>query len=273
MLKTRVKTAAVLSAITVVFFCFSYIRLVTAALTAFLACAAVWELFRPVRTEKYALALSIPCYIFAAGIMFVRKIPCYEPILAGVFVLSVLLFALRMAFPDRFAPYTPLRLVPVSVMASLFFRTAGELRAADFGLLNLLLCAAVFLATDTAAYFVGRRWGRTKIAPRISPNKSVQGCVGGLIACVTLVAALCCITYAVEGVCVNTPLLLVYLPIASVVDQFGDFSMSSIKRSFGIKDFSNLMPGHGGILDRFDSILFIMPFTWLMIWLCGPFFF
>jgi phosphatidate cytidylyltransferase len=113
-----------------------------------------------------------------------------------------------------------------------------------------------FLATwasDTGAYFLGRAFGRTKIAPTLSPNKTVEGSIGGFVGAVMLSIG--------AGTVIHLPWYhaLALGVIFGVVSQLGDLSESAIKREIGIKDFGNVMPGHGGILDRFDSMLFAGP--------------
>ncbi len=108
-------------------------------------------------------------------------------------------------------------------------------------------------ACDTGAYFVGRFYGKTKLAPKLSPNKTVEGSVGGLLG--SLVVSPIC------GYAIGLPLRhsLALGLIFGVLCQLGDFSESSLKREFGIKDFGSIVPGHGGVLDRFDSLLFTGP--------------
>lgn len=118
--------------------------------------------------------------------------------------------------------------------------------------------------TDIFAYIVGRRIGKHKFS-KISPNKSIEGCIGGIIGAV-LLSLLC--TY-VFNTFFNVEFSYVYSILISVVlsiiGQIGDISASSIKRYVGIKDFSNLIPGHGGMLDRIDSVIFIAPFAYMLL--------
>ncbi|MGB5823227.1 MAG: phosphatidate cytidylyltransferase [Proteocatella sp.] len=111
--------------------------------------------------------------------------------------------------------------------------------------------------SDTCAYFAGMFFGKHKLIPEISPKKTIEGAIGGIIG--TVILTLLFATYFKE------PNLLYFIPLAvigSIVSQIGDLFASAIKREFGIKDYGNLIPGHGGILDRFDSILFTAPLTY-----------
>lgn len=115
--------------------------------------------------------------------------------------------------------------------------------------------------TDTCAYFAGKAFGKTKLIPSVSPKKTVEGSLGGVIGCVIA-----------SGVYANWahPQYLYVVLIASIagsgVSQFGDLFASVFKRKLGIKDYGNLIPGHGGMLDRMDSIIFTTPFTYLFLW-------
>lgn len=121
-------------------------------------------------------------------------------------------------------------------------------------------------AGDTAAYFVGHAVGRTKLAPAVSPGKTVEGSLGGLVGAVAaaaLVASLWLVDLPVRGVPVMAA-AGVGLGVA-VVAQLGDLIESALKREAGVKDSGQLLPGHGGILDRLDALLGAFPLTWLLL--------
>ncbi|WML35094.1 phosphatidate cytidylyltransferase [Clostridium sp. OS1-26] len=108
---------------------------------------------------------------------------------------------------------------------------------------------------DTAAYYTGKAFGKRKLCPKVSPKKTVEGSIGGMLG-----STIACgvFGYVINSNGVSIPLYHFFLigAICGVFCQFGDLTASSIKRYIGVKDYSNLIPGHGGILDRFDSILF-----------------
>lgn len=119
--------------------------------------------------------------------------------------------------------------------------------------------------SDTFAYFIGRKFGKTKLSPRVSPKKTVEGAVGGILA-----STLGCTIYGIAldaYMIANIPIihLLVMGVVGSIISIIGDLAASSIKRNVGIKDYGNIMPGHGGVLDRFDSILFVAPLIYYYI--------
>ena len=115
--------------------------------------------------------------------------------------------------------------------------------------------------TDIFAYLVGITIGKHKIS-EISPKKSIEGCIGGIVGCVLFFVGY---TYYLNtlGFELNYILMGIIGIVTSVISQIGDLAASSIKRYCEIKDFGNIMPGHGGILDRFDSIILIAPFIYM----------
>lgn len=121
--------------------------------------------------------------------------------------------------------------------------------------------------SDTMAYVVGRKIGKTKIAPKLSPKKSLEGLIGGIVGAALIGVIFAIIFKSQLEESFSNPILLFGLTgaIGSVVSQIGDMAASAIKRNKGIKDYGTLIPGHGGILDRFDSVIFIAPIVYLMI--------
>ncbi len=155
-------------------------------------------------------------------------------------------------------------LVPYSFSRLMFFRDIAKYypereytTAHGVFLILFLLFSACF--TDTFAYFTGSFLGKHKLCPKISPKKTIEGAVGGVLGCILANVIL----YAVyDNLIFANPvhnyLAIVLISIVlSVVGMCGDLTASLIKRNYGIKDFGNLIPGHGGIMDRFDSILFV----------------
>jgi len=133
----------------------------------------------------------------------------------------------------------------------------------NVGLYYLTFAITLCFVTDIAAYLIGRSLGRHKLIPKVSPNKTIEGSVAGVIFAVLIMLLGGILLERLEGLSVDYVRLGVYALCASVVGQFGDLAMSAVKRACGIKDFGNLFPGHGGILDRFDSHLFSISFTFL----------
>lgn len=114
--------------------------------------------------------------------------------------------------------------------------------------------------TDTCAYIFGMIFGKHKLCPKLSPKKTIEGSIGGILGSVALVYL-----YIRYFKLTPTWVFILLSFIGSIVAQIGDLTASKIKRITGIKDFGFIMPGHGGILDRFDSILFIAPYTYYLL--------
>jgi len=125
---------------------------------------------------------------------------------------------------------------------------------------TLLLLLATF-ATDTGAYAAGRLLGRHKLAPRVSPAKTVEGAVGGLVMAVVAVVAL---DYLLE-LPHRLPMMIVLGLAVGAAAELGDLAESLIKRRLGVKDMGHLFPGHGGVLDRLDSLLFVAPVLYYFV--------
>jgi phosphatidate cytidylyltransferase len=154
--------------------------------------------------------------------------------------------------------------VAFSIMATLYvgigFYYFIETRASDNGLTFVFYSLFLIWATDSGAYFIGKAMGKNKLWPEISPNKTREGFFGGII-CAVIVGLLFGLFAHM-----NVPLLLLLLATAvlSVFGQVGDLVESAMKRHYHVKDSGRILPGHGGILDRFDSLLFVLPLLHLM---------
>ena len=144
------------------------------------------------------------------------------------------------------------------------------------GICYVVLCLAGAWLGDSGAYFVGTFMGKKKLCPEISPKKTVEGAVGGVVT-VGIVFAVYAFFYHLVQVQrgyefeVNYIFLVIMGLICGVLGIIGDLSASLIKRQHGIKDFGNIMPGHGGLMDRFDSVLFVAPFMLFVLTYFPPF--
>lgn len=141
----------------------------------------------------------------------------------------------------------------------------------DHGRFFVLLPFVSAFTSDAFALFAGMAFGKHKLAPVLSPKKTIEGSTGGFLGSVA-----CCVIYGVVVQAVwhfspDYPVLVLYGLLGSLISQMGDLSFSYIKREMGIKDYGHLIPGHGGILDRFDSVIFCAPFTYIMVMVL-PFF-
>lgn len=149
-----------------------------------------------------------------------------------------------------------------------FLSTFVRLNSMELGRYLILIPLVAAFTSDAFALFAGMAFGKHKLAPELSPKKTVEGAVGGLAG-----AIVCCLLYGVVmqrgfGLQVNYANFALYGLLGSMVSQLGDLSFSYIKRQYGLKDFGNIFPGHGGVLDRFDSVIFCAPLIEILIrWL------
>ena len=121
-------------------------------------------------------------------------------------------------------------------------------------------------ASDTFAYFIGSKFGKKKLCPNISPKKTVEGAIGGIIGVLISYTLLMLIANTFFSMNFEILHIIISAIIASIAGQIGDLSFSAIKRFCKIKDFGTIIPGHGGILDRFDSILFVAPIIYVLLY-------
>lgn len=133
-------------------------------------------------------------------------------------------------------------------------------QAREHGISVILFILFIIWATDSGAYFVGRSLGKNKLWPSISPNKTIEGAVGGTLSAL-IVGIVFHLVYPFEYSLWIIALISIGI---SIVGQLGDLVASAMKRHFSVKDSGNILPGHGGILDRFDSLIFVLPFLYVV---------
>ena len=261
MLKTRVKTGVFLSALVLLLLHFSYLPYVLKSFAAGLDLIGTFELYRAAdcKHKKFPLCISM----LLGGVMpfVLPNIPQY-PIFAAI----VLCLALVSFFPlatnvDTLTFHTTSAAFVSSLLISLFFSAIPTLRMSRYGLSYVVFMVLTSVVTEVAAYFVGRAFGKHKLSPKVSPGKTVEGFWGGTAVAYFVTLAAGAVFSRQMNIPIHYGVFSCYALLASVIGQIGDLAMSLIKRAAGIKDFGQLLPGHGGVLDRFDSQLFIAPFT------------
>lgn len=273
----RIITAVVLIAILLPLLFLSWqCRYIIPALVALMALAAVYELLKCLRsqvdetgaavTAREDFVVSVPAYLIAVGLplatAFVDTIHTFLLLAAAVFTLYLLyLFAVavlrqgRMHFAEVAEVFTGVLYITLSFASLSLLRH----KTPEGGYLYLLVFFGAWV-TDTFAYFTGRFFGKHKLNPVISPKKTVEGSVGGIVFCILSFAAFGLVMqFGKWHFTVHYPLLLLTGLLCSVVSQVGDLITSLIKREHGVKDYGKIFPGHGGVLDRFDSVLAISP--------------
>ncbi|MGI6123504.1 MAG: phosphatidate cytidylyltransferase [Acetivibrionales bacterium] len=213
-----------------------------------------------------AYGVTIPVDIFPGLSEFFTKAFAVENLNAFFYILALYLFC-RIIF-DRTnchiedIAYTLLGIVYIPFLLSF----AVMIRNLERGFEFIWLVLIGSMMTDIFAYFVGVSIGKTKIIPHISPKKTVEGSIGGAIGCMLIMILYGAIIMNRQDV---APISLHHFAImgllCGVVAQLGDWAASAIKRYTAIKDFGNLIPGHGGIMDRADSILFVSPLVYIYV--------
>ena len=140
-----------------------------------------------------------------------------------------------------------------------------RLRMLPYGGGFLLIVMVAAFCSDTLALFAGMLFGKHKLAPKVSPKKTREGAVGGLVGGVVGMILFRIIFFLVTEVQLHIGWCVLLGLVGAAMGQLGDLSFSSIKREYGIKDYGRLLPGHGGVLDRFDSVIFAAPIVWLIV--------
>ena len=236
---------------------------------ALIAAGAVYELIHNAAGIKSKIAVSgsiifaFLYVVFSDNSVFVK--PYYSlwlsPELVNSLLLIYFLFAVIIILKNHkefdLGKIVALFALPLPY-AYAFSCLSGVIKHTD-GIYYLLLLLNFSSVCDMGAYFVGVTMGKHKLCPNLSPKKTVEGAVGGIVSSiiVTVIISLCFVKSLV------IPMLLT-IPFC-VLGMLGDLFASAIKRSVGLKDYSNLIPGHGGILDRVDSIIMIAPFLYFAI--------
>ncbi|KAB7668670.1 phosphatidate cytidylyltransferase [Bacillus sp. B1-b2] len=221
--------------------------------TFFLAAIGIFEMFRmrklPLLSFPGVLSIVTVCLLVLPGNDIGYK--DISKVEVGLVVLLLLLSYMvfsknRFTFDD--VAYTALSVIYIGIGFHFFIQIREE------SLAYLVYSLFIIWATDSGAYFIGRALGKRKLWPDISPNKTVEGFIGGIL-CAILIGVLFNVFGYIEwsiGFIITTILL-------SIFGQIGDLAESALKRHYDVKDSGSLLPGHGGILDRFDSLIFVWP--------------
>lgn len=217
------------------------------------------ELYRAARIQKKdAMGLAVTGYLATVVYygMLLLKLENYSTILL-IFILVAFLFVYVFTFPKYQSEQVMgafFGVVYVSVMLSYIYQTRNLTDGAYLVWL-IFLCS---WGCDTCAYCVGVLFGKHKMAPVLSPKKSVEGAVGGVVGAILLGIIYAAAT---KGGMVEYAIIC---GVGALISMVGDLAASAIKRNQGIKDYGKLIPGHGGILDRFDSVIFTAPIIYFL---------
>lgn len=272
MLKTRILTALIIGP--ALLFIALFAREISEGVAAFALAAVVaiagWEWanlarWKSVGRAVYAVLIVLSSYGFATLAHY------YPDAYLGLYAFNLLgwLIALAMItrYPRDVPPMEPYRwrismigfaiLVPMGVAIwQLFEARTIEIGGFQVYGMWLVIAAVIPIAADTGAYFAGRAFGKRKLAPRVSPNKTWGGFWGGLV----MAAVFAGLAYVVLPVPTELlPWFLLVCVVASAISVVGDLTVSLFKRHAGVKDTGSILPGHGGIMDRIDSVAAALP--------------
>lgn len=189
------------------------------------------------------------------GVLFQRNMVFLIIYLAVVYLMAQMIFH-RNKFTLDDVAVTLLGIIYIPFLLSFVFL----IRFLENGFALAWLVFVGTFSTDIFAFFVGKLWGKKKLLPEVSPNKTVAGAIGGVvgsIVCTTAYGIFYANSY--EGLQIAFYHYIALGLVCGTIAQIGDWAASAIKRSVGIKDFGHIMPGHGGLLDRIDSLLFVAP--------------
>ncbi len=261
MFKTRLKSGIILVIIAAVTLYLGGI--VTFAVTALISLIGIYELLRVIGVEKSMLAVTVYSGSILYYLLLLLDLEQYEMPLI-LLVLIVLLTIYVFTYPRYHinqVAITFFSLFYVTVMLSCVYRIR-MLENGGYMIVLVFLCA---WGNDTLAYCAGRLFGKHKMAPVLSPKKTVEGAVGGVIG-----AGLLGLLYGLiaRHYILADHILITFTcvtAIGAVISIVGDLAASAIKRNYDIKDYSQLIPGHGGILDRFDSMIITAPIIYYLL--------
>jgi phosphatidate cytidylyltransferase len=275
-MKKRITTAIVgLSVLALVLVFFDTI--LVSVLAAGITLLALLELFKAADLLRYWLLTAISG-IFCLLIVFFNTPAVSHSFSYLCYLLVVALFLVLLRYHATLKVEQVSFAFLMSILLAVSFYCLirmKELGGPQFGMFYLLLVFGSAWWSDSGAYFIGTFFGKHKLCPGISPKKTVEGLIGGIINAIVGNVLVCLVFqafcqaaapwgYIETAVSIDIPAVILISPVASLLGVLGDLSASVIKRQHGIKDFGHLMPGHGGAMDRFDSVLFVSPLFYII---------
>lgn len=270
-MKARLLTAAIGVPLFLIILLFFDTPVFNGALSLILG-VAVYELLQTAQYEKRPF-ITVVCVAFGALIPWF-ELPLLKPYrVLLLFGFAAILFGALLRWHENLRTEQVAQIFFVSVVYPIALTTLIYIRdefGKAHGLYYVLLIFVCAWLSDAGAYFAGRFFGKRKMAPTISPHKTVEGLIGGVV---TSLVSVVLVTLGFSAIMANLgePVSINYISLtgasilATFVGVFGDLTASIMKRHNGIKDYGSIMPGHGGVVDRFDSVFFVAPFFY--VWL------
>ncbi len=233
----------------------------TAILVSAMSVVAVYELL-------YQTGLVRNLYLMAASALMALAVSFWsyggcpwQWAIVGLWIYFMLLFITMIAFHGRL-PFGEVCIAAFSgIVLPLLWSALTRILMMSNGRFYILVPLVLSFATDSGAYFIGIFFGKHKMAPILSPKKSWEGVAGGVLSAMLVMLLYTLILDVAFGFTANYGAALLYGALGSVTCVLGDLTYSVIKRQTGIKDYGNLLPGHGGVLDRFDSMSLVAPLS------------
>lgn len=277
-MKLRTITSVFILLVTIPLIIFSEYIIYPIALAA-LSLIATYEILRALGVEKQYF-LSVPAYILSASLPFgcyfvtAEKSQIYLLTIAALMFFYLIYIMGVSVFSRGNISYKIISEVFMSITYVIVsFSSLSIIRYIDkeVGVFWLGLVFIVSWASDSCAYVVGSFIGKHKLIPEISPKKTVEGAIGGIVgAIIAFLLYGLILDLAIPDMEVHYIVLAIYAIILSVVSQLGDLIASLIKREHGVKDYGDILPGHGGIMDRFDSILAVSTILLILCLVIPP---
>lgn len=209
-------------------------------------------------------------YIAAASIAIIHMIPSnlILPIIAAIIPASIMVLFVRSVLSELKLNIIDIAITFFGICYIVLFLMFAPIIRENLPNGKILIWFIFFAAwgTDIFAYLIGKHFGKHKFT-EISPNKSLEGCVGGIVGAFVMILVYTFACNQIFGMNFSYFYAGFIAILLSITSQIGDLAASSIKRYCGIKDYSNLIPGHGGMLDRVDSVIFILPFAYFLLML------
>lgn len=218
---------------------------------------AIYEVITALGLKRNGVMTAVSVFL-PAVVMIISHID-REYIFSAVYLFIAIYLVVMLFNHGKYSFNDVAKYIAVSVMITLSFIHISFVRAFDNGIICVFIVFIGSWITDTCAYFTGVAIGKHKLAPKISPKKTIEGSIGGIIGVTVILTAYTIICANIINVNVNIYSIVSIGLISGVLSQFGDLCASIIKRENDVKDFGNIMPGHGGVMDRFDSFLFVAP--------------
>lgn len=245
----------------------------------------VFALPKVAAATVFGVLMAIGSYelLYGTGLVHHRRLVAYSSVMAFVVTmwsyygaiqaylqLLLLIFAMVL-FMEMMIDHVKVRISMIGecllggFMVPFLLSAVIRILSLKLGRYFILLPFVIACVNDAGAYFVGMRFGKHKLAPVVSPNKTIEGMLGGIVSAVISVIIYCLVLQFAEDFQVNYFFALIYAVVGACAGVFGDLCFSIIKRQTGIKDYGNLIPGHGGVLDRLDSMMTVAPLVEVLL--------